>query len=102
MAQALYGQLTETLLDQLISRLVTYNFGKQKNWGQFQQRKPSADELKLWSEVFGNLVDSGFMDSTIEEDFKHARNTMGLPDREISTQIKASDALKRYYRADQE
>lgn len=102
MVQALFMQLKEVLLDQFISRLITYNFGQQKDWGDFQKRQPSAEELKLYSEVFLNLVNSGLVDPAIEDDFKYARNTMGLPDRKVSaTQAKAARAYERYYRAGQ-
>lgn len=100
MVRALFTQLKEVLLDQFISRLITYNFGPQKDWGDFAQRPPSAEELKLYSEIFSNLVDSGVVDPTIEEDFKHARSVMGLPDRDMATSgIKASEAYNRYKRA---
>jgi len=100
MVRALYTQLKEVLLDQLISRLLTYNYGPQKDWGDFQQRKPSEEQLKLLSEVFLNLVNSGFMDPTLQDDFKFARDTMGLPDREVEVRQHAAEAYARhYYRA---
>ncbi len=102
MAQALYTQLKESLLDQLIARLITYNFGNQKDWGDFQRRKPSEEQLKLLSEVFLNLVNAGFMDSAVEDDFKFARDSMGLPDRQPNLQTTAADAYARYLRANQE
>lgn len=102
MARALYSQLKEGLLDQFVARLITYNFGNQKDWGDFQRRKPSEDELKLLSEIFLNLVNAGFMDSTVEDDFKFARDSMGLPDRQPTTQMAGTEAYTRYLRANQE
>lgn len=101
--QALFTQLKEVLLDQFISRLISYNFGPQKDWGDFAKRPPSAEELKLYSEIFLNLVNSGMIDPAIEEDFKHTRNVMGLPDREQASplQAKAKGAYDRYLRAGQ-
>lgn len=99
MVRALFTQLKEVLLDQFISRLIEYNFGKQKDWGDFQERPPSAEELKLFSEIFLNLVNSGIIDPTIEEDFAYARNVMGLPDRQPGTlPAKSLDAYNRYKR----
>lgn len=103
MTRSLFGQLKEVLLDQLISRLITYNFGPQKDWGDFQGRSLSAEELKLYSEIFSNLVDSGMVDPAIEEDFKYARNVMGLPDRQVQNplQARAKEAYGRYLRTSQ-
>jgi phage gp29-like protein len=102
MAQSLFNQLKEVLLDQLISRLVTYNFGPQKNWGDFQSRQPGEEELKILSEMFLNLTNAGYMDATVEEDFKYARNKIGLPDRQPTTEVVAKDAYGHYLRANQE
>lgn len=102
MAQALFRQLKEALLDQFISRLITYNFGPQKDWGDFQQRKPNEEQLKLLSEIFLNLTNAGILDPTVEEDLKFARDNMGLPDRLPAVREKALTAYAQYLRANQE
>lgn len=103
MVRALFRQLKEILLDQFISRIITYNFGTQKNWGDFAERQPSAEELSLWAEMFDKLTNSGFMDSSVEEDFRFARAKIGLPDREPGNGnallVKAREAFGRYQRA---
>jgi len=101
MVRTMYTQMKEVLLDQLISRLVVYNYGPQKDWGDFQAHEPSAEELKLYSEVFMNLTNSGFIDPAIDEDFRYARNKMGLPDRQAGAQVKAAEAYNRYLRSGQ-
>jgi hypothetical protein len=101
MAQAIYGQLKEVLLDQLISRLITYNYGPQKDWGDFQRRRPSEQELKLLSEVFLTMVNAGILNPQVEEDFRYARSTMGLPDRDPDVLTKTNAAYERYLRAGQ-
>lgn len=98
MVNTLFTQLKEVLLDQLVSRLIAYNFGPQKDWGDFQRRPPSAEELKVFSEIFLNLVNSGFLDPSVNEDFQYARNVIGLPDREVSNQVKVAEAYRRYLR----
>ncbi|GBF34135.1 phage protein [Desulfocucumis palustris] len=99
MARAIFVQLKEVLLDQFICRLIEYNFGKQKNWGDFQERPPSAEELKLWTEIFDGLTRSGTFDPAIEEDFRYARAKMGLPDRAPNNSLKVKAAYERYKRA---
>lgn len=100
MVRAVFTQMKEVLLDQFISRLLTYNFGPQKDWGDFQERPPSANELKLYSEIFLNLGNAGFIDPAIEDDFKYARNIMGLPDRQPGSALapKVAEAYNRYKR----
>lgn len=104
MVRALFVQLKEVLLDQFISRLITYNFGPQKNWGDFSERPPSAEELKLFADIFSSLTESGYIDPTVEDDFRYARAKMGLPDRQPGKNndllIKAREAYERYKRAD--
>lgn len=102
MAQALFTQLKEVLLDQFISRLITYNYGPQKDWGDFQQRKPNEDQLKILSEIFLNLTNAGLLDPAVEDDFKFARGRMGLPDRLPEVRKKALDAYARYLRGTEE
>lgn len=102
MVRALFTQLKEILLDQFISRLITYNFGPQKNWGDFQERPPSAEEMKLWTEIFSNLTNAGVFDPSVEDDFRHARAKMGLPDRAPADKTllaTARAAYERYSRA---
>lgn len=100
MVRALFNQLKEVLLDQFISRLILYNFGPQKDWGNFQERPPSTEELKLYSEVFLNLVNAGFVDPAIDDDFKYARNMMGLPERQpASLRAKTMESFDIYKRA---
>ncbi|HWP96420.1 MAG TPA: DUF935 family protein [Syntrophomonadaceae bacterium] len=102
MAKAIFSQLKEVLLDQFISRLITYNFGTQKNWGDFQDHKPSAEMLKILSEVFIGLTNAGYMDPSTEEDFKYTRDNFGLPDRQPAVKEKASAAYAHYLRANQD
>jgi len=102
MAQTMFGQLKEVLLDQLISRIIEYNFGPQKNWGDFQQRKLNEEQVKLMSEIFLNLVNAGIMDPQVEEDLKFARDSIGLPDRLPTVRENALNAYAQYLRANQE
>ncbi|SHJ60059.1 phage portal protein family protein [Desulfofundulus thermosubterraneus] len=108
MVKAIFRQLKEVLLDQLIARLVDYNFGPQKDYGDFTETPPGPEELETWSKIFDSLVNNGLMDVETDEDFQFARKKMGLPQRPLSrggaqapVETVASQ-YDRYFRARQE
>lgn len=99
-AKSIYQDLTENLLEQLIRRLVEYNFGPQNDYGSFQERAPDIETLKLYSEAFLQLVNGGFLDPQIEEDLRWTRSKIGAPDRApvSNTARTAQDVFPRYLR----
>lgn len=108
MVKAIFLQLKEVLLDQLVGRLIDYNFGPQKNYGDFTEQPPGPDELEAWAKIFESLVNSGAMSMEEEEDFQYARKKIGLPPRPLAkseAQARAEAAVAqydRYLRARQE
>ncbi|MGB9826276.1 MAG: phage portal protein family protein, partial [Desulfofundulus sp.] len=100
-ARAIYQDLTENLLEQLIRRLIDYNFGPQTDYGTFTEQPPDAESMKLYAEAFRQLVDAGFLDPQVAEDLRWARSKLGLPDREPASVVAqaAIDAFPRYLRA---
>ncbi|MEW6423166.1 MAG: DUF935 family protein [Bacillota bacterium] len=101
MVKAIYNQLKEVLLDQLIARLIDYNFGPQDDYGDFTEKPPSPEELETWSKIFDSLVNSGIMDTTEETDLNFARKKIGLPPRPLlksSLQQQAEMAVAQYDR----
>jgi phage gp29-like protein len=100
-ARAIYQDLTENLLEQLIRRLIDYNFGPQTDYGTFTEQPPDAESMKLYAEAFRQLVDAGFLDPQVAEDLRWARSKLGLPDREPASVVAqaAVDAFPRYLRA---
>jgi hypothetical protein len=99
MVKAIYRQLKEVLLDQLIARIIEYNFGLQNDYGDFAEQPPGPEELDIWSKIFDGLTQSGAMDMDAEEDFKYAREKIGLPLRAVAKndlQVKTESALAQY------
>lgn len=102
--RALCGQLKDTLLEQLVRRMVEYNFGPQEHYGSFRDRTPDPEELKLMSEIFLNLVNAGIMDPGQADDFRYMRGVFGqLPDRRPEARVgdlvqAAREVYPRYLR----
>lgn len=73
------NELIDTVIDQLIRRLIEYNFGPQDNYGDFTREKLQAEDEKLISEVLNNLRTSGTIDPERIDDLNWMRDRMGLP-----------------------
>ncbi|WCK55421.1 DUF935 family protein [Aneurinibacillus sp. Ricciae_BoGa-3] len=97
----IYGGVTETLIEQLIKPLVDYNFGPQKNYGQFVENEIESEDMKLLVDGFLSLTNGGYLDPQIQEDFDEVRMKMGLPQRKVVTPDEkvaavAEDTYARY------
>lgn len=77
-AKSLAQQFVNTFIDQVIYRLLTYNFGKLENYGEFTLvDELSPEERERLSKVLVNLVNAGFVDPV--EDEALAKNMLKLP-----------------------
>lgn len=72
-------EIIEVLLDQLIRKLIMWNFGIQKSWGNFQFKEFKPDVGKLLSEIVGTATTQGYLSPDRYEDFIAGREMMGLP-----------------------
>lgn len=73
------NELIDTVIDQLIRRLIEMNFGPQDNYGDFTREKLQAEDEKLISEVLTNLRTSGAIDPERLDDLNWMRDRVGLP-----------------------
>lgn len=96
--RSIYVQLTDILLDQLIRRLVEYNFGPQDEYGTFQEKPPGEDQIKVLSEAFLALTTGGYLDPAIQEDLNYVRVATGLPEREVAAKETVKKSYSRYLR----
>jgi hypothetical protein len=97
----IYNGVTEALIEQLVRPLIDYNYGPQKDYGQFVENQIESEDMKLLYEGFLALTNSGYMDPQIQEDFDAVRSKMGLPQRKVVTPDEkvasvAEDAYARY------
>ncbi len=93
---SIYDNLTEVLLEQLVRILIEYNFGPQDNYGSFPQKNLSEEDKKIMSEIFGQMVDKGVLEPTVQADFDYMRTSLGIPERAISSNLTASQIYKEY------
>ncbi|MBQ7503080.1 DUF935 family protein [bacterium] len=70
--------VTETILEQLIRPLITFNFGIVDNWGAFQARIIDAEEMSALSGAFANMVNSGVVGLQDREDLNIMRDRLGF------------------------
>jgi hypothetical protein len=72
--------LTECLIEQLIRPLITWNFGEQDEWGDFQCDEFDPETGKLIMEMFTGAINSGIMFPDKLEDLKHMRQKINAPE----------------------
>ncbi len=98
MTSGILTNFTETLLEQLIRPLIEYNFGRQKNYGSFAERKLNEEDGKLLAEIFERLTNSGYLDPQLQSDFDAVRARVGLPQRKVVTRAETfKDKVKTEY-----
>jgi phage gp29-like protein len=100
--RALYRQLAETLIEQFVRRLVEYNFGpREDGYGEFQERPPDPEQMKVLAEGFRLLVDAGVLSPGNAEDQRWMRSRLGLPEPAVSEGLAEDlEAYPRYFRGE--
>lgn len=96
--EGIFIELTEALLDQVIGRLLMWNFGE-KDKGEFLPKAPSTEERKLMAEMFMEMVNTGALSPAREEDFKYMRSNLGLPEAELLSPL--SNDIASLYKNEQ-
>jgi len=81
----IYNRFTETIIEQLVKRMVDLNFGPQKDYGSFVENEIESEDTKLLFDGFTQLTNTGYMDPQIQEDFDAVREKLGLPQRKVVT-----------------
>lgn len=69
----------DTVIDQIIRRLITWNFGEQDEWGSFEYERYDHQTAKTLMEIFSGAINAGIMDVSRFEDLRHGREKLGLP-----------------------
>lgn len=78
---------TQSIINDLIQPAIEKNFGPQEEYGEFQKRHQSLEEFERLANVFAQLDTTGFVDSTIQEDFDLVRKNLSLPERKIAEPV---------------
>ena len=88
------------LLEQLVRPMLEYNFGPQKNFGDFTEIKLAQETRDLLSTCFMQLTNSGWITPQNQEDMDAVRDAMNLPKREVEPPetAAATKAVQEYNR----
>ena len=95
----LRDKLADCLLDQLVRRLITWNFGPQDDWGDFHCDEFDPEAAKLMSEIFASAVDNGIISVDRLNDLRYMRDKLGAP--EISDEEYAKEQADKQAKAEE-
>ncbi len=98
---SIYKLLKETLLEQVVRRMIEYNFGKQENFGDFMENKFAEDDLKALADAVSSLTQNGYMSPQQQEDVDVVCEKFNLPKRKVKllrdiVKTKAENEYNRY------
>jgi hypothetical protein len=96
MLNGIFMALKEALIEQLIRPLIEMNFGPQKSYGDFPERKVSAEDKEKEAKVFESLTNLGYLDPEAEEDMDYVRSSLGLPERKVDRSAKQAEIGEKY------
>ncbi len=68
------------LIRQVVRPVVWLNFGEQSDYGEFETRVLSAEELERWSKIFFSMCNARVFRPDQSEDFLWMRDKFGAPD----------------------
>ncbi len=77
-------KFSETIVNDLIEKMIIDNFGPQENYGKFNQRPQNIEERERLSRIFNELANNGFLEPHVQEDFDFVRESLSVPKREVS------------------
>jgi hypothetical protein len=69
----------QTVVNDLIERVVIENFGEQDEYGHFTKRPQSVEERERLAAMFGTLTTSGIMKTHVPQDMDYMRSSLSLP-----------------------
>lgn len=69
----------ETIVNDMIERVVRENFGAQKNYGHFTQRPQSIEERERLMNMYGEATNTGYLKNFSPSDAAYVRSTLGFP-----------------------
>ncbi|SCW86234.1 Protein of unknown function [Paenibacillus tianmuensis] len=92
----IFKNLAEILLEQLVRPLVEMNFGPQKKLGEFPEREMNDEDIQILSSVFLQMTNGGYLDPTVEDDYKHVRSKLGFPERKLDAEAQREKVRNEY------
>lgn len=80
---SIYKLLKETLLEQIVRRIIEYNFGKQSNYGDFAENKFAEEDQKALADAVASLTQNGYMSPETQADVDTVCEKFNLPKRKV-------------------
>lgn len=69
----------ETVVNDLIARVIYENYGKQDDYGHFMQRESSVEERERLANMFATLTSAQIAKPYVKNDLDYMRSAVGLP-----------------------
>ena len=69
----------QSIINDMIERIVKENFGEQEDYGSFKQRPQGIEERERLANMFATLTTSGVLKNHVKEDMAYMRQTLSLP-----------------------
>ena len=77
--ERLANVVSEALIDQVVARIIDYNFGEANEYGTFvYTKRPSSEDMSRLANAFMQLVNAGIIDPI--EDANWVRTLLGFPE----------------------
>ena len=81
--KALLTEVLETVLEQLVRPLLTWNFGPDlESWGDFERVDLQTEDQKTMAEVYSALASAGWISPENLEDLNQVRHRLGFSPQE--------------------
>lgn len=98
---SIYKLLKETLLEQVVRRMIEYNFGAQGNYGDFAENKFAEEDQKALADAVAALTQNGYMSPETQADVDAVCEKFNLAKRKVKllkdvTRRKAEEEYNRY------
>jgi hypothetical protein len=74
------NRVVDAIRSQMLRRVISWNFGTQKTYGNFEFKDLDPEAQKMEMEMFASATDKGYIYPERLEDFKHVRSHIGAPE----------------------
>lgn len=92
---SLRNDVVEVILEQLIRRMIVWNFGEQDDYGEFSRKEFDANTAKILVDIYMQATNAGYLDNQRYEDNQHVRQNLDLPDMTKEEHAKAVEEKKK-------
>lgn len=92
MLDSIFKQVNEVLIEQLVRRMIEYNFGPQKDYGSFPEKEMNETDRKVMADIFLEMTNAGYLRPEVQEHLDHVCETLNFPSIKIPSVSESSQA----------